>query len=294
MRFSLVVPTLGRVREVARLFQSLVAQRDGGFEVILVDQNLDDRLVELVASYRPHFPVLHLRETQRGQSRARNVGRPHVQGQIVAFPDDDCCYSDGLLADIAHLFQQNPTWDGVIVRVYDLDEDKNAFERCGDDHSQEVDYAKAYHVGVSCAMFFRAHVTEQIAFDEALGPGSGTPWGAGDDTEYLFQCLGAGYKLYYDATLHVRHPNPLKKNSFPQQIRREYFYGLGNGYFLGRYNLPYSLLKFTGYSTPSFRLALLDSFKGHLRRASYHLAFGIGSSLGYRAGLTRATETPIS
>ena len=285
MKFSLIVPTLNRVYETERLFQSLVAQNYKDFEVIVVDQNPDDRLVELVDSYRQYFPILHLKELKRGQSRARNIGFSHVHGDIVAFPDDDCLYSEGLLTKIAQFFCNNPERDGIIARVYDLDEDKNAFELCGDDQSQEVDYAKGYKVCVSCAMFFRAHIAKKILFNELLGPGAGTPWGCGDETDYLFQCLDAGYKFYYNATLIVRHPNPLKKNAFPEQIRREYGYGLGKGYFLATHRLPQSLIEFE-HSAP-YRQTPLEMIKGNLRRASYSLVNGIGTSLGYRAGIKK-------
>lgn len=283
MKFSLIVPTLNRVFEIERLFQSLVAQDYKDFEVIMVDQNPDDRLAELVDSYCQYFPILHLRESKRGQSRARNIGFSHVQGDIVAFPDDDCLYSEGLLTKIAQFFSDSPEWDGVIARVYDLDEDKNAFESCGDGQSQKVDYVKGYKVCVSCAMFFHAHVAEKISFDERLGPGAGTPWGCGDETDYLFQCLDAGYKFYYDATLVVRHPNPLKKNAFREQIRREYGYGLGKGYFLATHQLPDPLLR--AEKKAPYWDAILQVLKGNLRRASYCLVNGIGTFIGYRDGL---------
>ncbi|MEG4960649.1 MULTISPECIES: glycosyltransferase family 2 protein [unclassified Microcoleus] len=282
MKFSLIVPTINRVHETKRLFQSLVAQDYDNLEVIIVDQNPDDRLVKLVDSYRQHFPILHVRESKRGQSRARNIGFSQVKGDIVAFPDDDCLYPDGLLTLTAQFFDNNPQLDGVIGRVYDLEEDQNAFAPCGDDRSQEVDYAKGYKICVSCAMFFRAPVVEKIRFDERLGPGADTPWGCGDETDYLFQCLNAGYQFYYDANLIVRHPNPLKKNNFRQQIQREYGYGLGKGYFLATHTLPQSLLKFE--QSVSYADALSEISKGHLRRASYFLVNGIGTSLGYRAG----------
>lgn len=288
MKFSLIVPTLKRVCETERLFQSLIAQNYKDFEVIVVDQNPDDRLVELVDSYRQYFPILHLRESKRGQSRARNIGFSHVHGDIVAFPDDDCLYSEGLLTKIAQFFGNNPERDGIIARVYDLDEDKNAFDLCGDDQSQEVDYVKGYKVCVSCAMFFRAHIAKKILFNELLGPGAGTPWGCGDETDYLFQCLDAGYKFYYDATLIVRHPNPLKKNAFSEQIRREYGYGLGKGYFLATHRLPQSLIEFE-HIIP-YRQTPLEMIKGDLRRASYSLVNGIGTSLGYRAGIKKNRE----
>ncbi|MCG5058944.1 MAG: glycosyltransferase family 2 protein [Limnoraphis sp. WC205] len=275
MRFSLILATLNRVQENERLFQSLAAQTHKNFQVIVADQNPDGRLSELINLYGQKFQIVHLKLTKKGLSSARNVGRLHIQGDLVAFPDDDSVYPPEILANVAKFFETEPTWDGVIARIYDLNTDQNAFEFCGgDDESQGVDYTKAYTVGISHAMFFRTPVVKQIAFDEMMGVGAGTPWGAAEDVDYLFQCLNAGYKFYYNAKLQVRHPSPLKKHNFREQIRREYSYGLGNGYLLGKHQLPQSLIQsalFSGYEH-----TLLEITKGNFRRASYFLMWGLG------------------
>lgn len=286
MRFSLVVPTINRVNELERLFQSLATQHHNDFEVILVDQNLDDQLEELVTSYSQQFPILHLKQTKRGLSRARNLGKLHVKGDIIAFPDDDSVYPPTVLSQVAHFFEHDQAWDGVIARIFDLNEDKNAFEFCGgDDESGAVDYWKGYTVGISHAMFFRASVVKDLDFDEVMGVGSGTPWGAGEDVDYLFQCLDSGYRFYYDSKLKVRHPSPLRKNSFHQQIRREYSYGLGNGYLLGKHDLPEPLIHSATGS--SYQHTILEATKGNLKRAAYFFAYGLGTSMGYFQGIKR-------
>nr|AEH57199.1 putative glycosyl transferase [Prochloron didemni P1-Palau] len=283
MRFSLIVATLNRVQETERLFRSLAAQSYKNFEVIIVDQNPDNRLESLVSSYQQTFPILHLKQAQKGLSRARNKGRFHIKGDLVAFPDDDSVYPPEVLGNVADFLKTNSTWDGVIARIYDLDTDQNAFEFCGgDDESQAVDYTKAYTVGITHAMFFRAPVVQQIAFDESMGPGAGTPWGAAEDADYLFKCLDAGYQFYYNSQLYVRHPSPSKKHNFWERIQREYSYGLGNGHLLGKHDLPSSLIQ--SALSSGYQHTLLEITKGNFRRAAYFLMWGLGSSMGYRAG----------
>src|SRR5215472_5711239 len=96
--FSLIIATLNRVDEIDHLLQSLEAQTFKDFEVMVVDQNPDDRLQSVLQSH-PVLSFRHLRSAP-GLSKARNVGLPHAKDDIIAFPDDDCWYPVQLLADI--------------------------------------------------------------------------------------------------------------------------------------------------------------------------------------------------
>ena len=289
MHISLILGTLNRVKEIGCFFRSLKAQIHTDFDVILVDQNPDTRLVELVTTYRQHFPILHLRQREKGLSRARNVGRQHVSGQIVAFPDDDSVYPPNTLAHVAHFMANEPTQDCVVARIFALDKDVNAYgESGGDDHSSAVNYWKGYMVGISHAMFFRAHVIQALDFDDKMGVGSGTPWGANEDTDYMFRCLNAGYNVYYDATLIVRHPTPAAIANYRQRIRREFSYGLGNGYVIGKHTLPAPLAH--SATRWAYHLTVAEARRGNWRSASAFLMSGIGTSIGYWAGRKRRWE----
>jgi glycosyltransferase involved in cell wall biosynthesis len=112
MKFSLVTGTCGRDSELERLFTSLAAQTYKNFELILVDQNEDDRVRRLVDIWRNRFDVLHL-HSPRGLSRARNLGLAHVSGSIVAFPDDDCWYAEDLLEKVVDRFNATPQLGGL-------------------------------------------------------------------------------------------------------------------------------------------------------------------------------------
>jgi len=282
VKVSLVVPTVDRVRETERLFESVAGQDFRELEVILVDQSPGNRYGPLVGRYAQQFPILHLREPRHGVSRARNVAFGYVQGDVVAFPDDDCVYPEGLLTRVAHFFDSHPEWDGLLTRVFDLDADENAFEHCGDENSQEVGYAKGYKVCASPGMFLRGGIAGNVAFNEHLGAGAGTPWGAGEETDYLFRCLDAGYRFYYDANVVVRHPNPLKVQSLGSRLRRGFGYGRGNGYFLATHVLPPEFLR--AEREAPYRDAIAEMRSGDAQRACYFLLHGIGTTIGYRAG----------
>ena len=287
MEFSLILATKNRVKEVERFFQSLATQDYQQFELILVDQNLDDRLKELVNTYSQKFPILHLKQAVAGVSRGRNLGRTYIKGDLIAFPDDDSVYPANVLSQVVQFFQNQPNWDGVIGRVYDLETDQNAFTYCGDEHSGAVNLERAFRIGITHGMFYRSSMVNDIIFDETMGPGAGTPWGCGEDVDYLFRCIQGGYKIYYNADLIVRHPNPYNIYNFRQLIRREYSYGRGNGYLMGNY-FSSAFVRTEIFQNVPYVFTTL--FRGQFHYCAYITATILGLSLGYWDSLTQKRE----
>lgn len=233
-RYSLVVGTVGRTSEVARLLASLEAQELRDFELILVDQNADDRLVPLVASCT--FPVTYLRTPVRGLSRARNLGIEHVRGEIVAFPDDDCWYAPGLLAALSRWFDQHSTQDGVVVQS--LDGQGKASLNRKRMRPRQLDAVSVWGHAISYVVFLRRAVVLGVGpFDVELGVGAGTPWGSGEETDYLLRALKAGFRLWQLPDLAVFHPNPVAVYT-PESRKRGLAYGAGMGRVLARHDAP--------------------------------------------------------
>ncbi len=108
MRFSLIVATRGRTGEVGAFLESFVAQGRADSEVILVDQNGDDRLSPTVARFAERLPLLWLRSDRANACHARNLGLSAARGEVVGFPDDDCLYPPGLLARVDATFAADP------------------------------------------------------------------------------------------------------------------------------------------------------------------------------------------
>src|SRR5450756_1841604 len=118
MRFSLIVATLQRTTELRRLFASLERQAYRDFEVIVVDQNPDDRLLPIIGAFAAKLTIRRL-TCAPGLWRARNVGLREAKGDIVSFPDDDCWYDGGLLAIVNQRLTDHPEWDGVLGDAVD-------------------------------------------------------------------------------------------------------------------------------------------------------------------------------
>lgn len=281
MRFSLVVASKNRVKELERFLHSLTEQIHADFEVILVDQNADERLVALVQRYSQPLSILHIRQPDPGLSRARNRGLEHITGNVVCFPDDDCVYQPDTLARVADFFETRSGWDGLIAHVLDLDEDTPAmlFQAMAPGN---VDYDRGWWLGMTAAMFFRRQFADAVRFDETFGPG--TPWPATEDIDYLYSCLDQGAKVCYEPEIVLRHPTPWKVYTVWQLIRREYSHGRGAGYLMGKRRFPLSkvamevlrpLINLFPYLAqgkpqvaafmPGITLGRLQGYIGHLR-----------------------------
>ncbi|MCB1543045.1 MAG: glycosyltransferase family 2 protein, partial [Rhodoblastus sp.] len=102
-RLSLLCCTVGRTDKLDRLLASLARQTFRDFELVVVDQNEPGALDPVLAPYLERLDIRHVR-SERGLSRARNVGLSHCRAKIVAFPDDDCWYPDALAEQIVALF----------------------------------------------------------------------------------------------------------------------------------------------------------------------------------------------
>ncbi len=227
-RFSLVLATVGRTSELERFLHHLSRQSYRDFELILVDQNHDNRLDMLTAPYREQFAIHHCKSTI-GLSRARNVGLASASGDIIAFPDDDCWYPDDLLEQVADLFARHSDWDVVTGRPTD-----RSFARYHTT-SGAVDKANVFWRSTSYTIFIRRRVADGVGgFDESLGLGAASGWIAAEETDYLIRALSAGYKIFYSANLSIFHAEPttLYDDKFN---KKAYGYNLALGYVLRKH-----------------------------------------------------------
>lgn len=278
MRFSLVLATLGRTHEVDRFLASLRCQTYEDFELIIVDQNLDDRLVQIVDKYQAQFHIIHLRPDLKGLSRARNVGLRCATGDIVGFPDDDCWYPPHLLEFVArHLAGE--AIDGVTGRTED---DKGQTEGRWQLAPAELNRSNVWKCAISFTIFLRADVIVKTGlFDEAIGVGAGTKWGSGEETDYLLRALVAGARIRYEPDLVVFHPVKMAESE-ADNVRRAISYSRGTGFVLRKNGYSFAALaKFL--AGPTVR-TLVNFMMGRWKKARTSARILQGRILGWRDG----------
>lgn len=274
--FSLIVTTKGRVVELAKLLQSLERQLPESFEVILSDQNEDDRLLPLLDCHRERLQIVHVR-SEGGASRGRNAGLARARGRLIAFPDDDCWYPDGLLAKVRGLFEAHPEWDMMCGRS--LGDDMRPTQGRWVAEPTSVCRSNALQMSIEYTMFCRAPaVAAAGGFDETLGVGAGTRWGAGEGTDFLLSALGSGSAIMYTPDIQVHHPEKFADYSRPSRDRQS-GYARGIGYVLHKHK--FSLAEAFSTIIRPLGGAVLFLARGQTARSLYHLRVFASRSLGW-------------
>jgi GT2 family glycosyltransferase len=99
---SLVIATVNREFELERCLASLVQDGNKGLEIIIVDQNVDDRVRRIMERYEQQLEIVHMRRSIIGASSARNAGAGIARGAWVGFPDDDAYFLPDTLRQFQH------------------------------------------------------------------------------------------------------------------------------------------------------------------------------------------------
>jgi glycosyltransferase involved in cell wall biosynthesis len=278
--FSLVVSTLGRGDTLRCLLDSLEHQTLQDFEVIVVDQNDDERLGEVLTARQWRFPVEHVRTPgQRGVCRGRNAGLRRARGRLVAFPDDDCWYPPWLLAKVAARFASTPV-DIVTGRA--ADESGRSINGRFETVAQPLSRANVWTTCIEWMSFFRCDVIKAAGgYDESIGPGSGAPWLSTEGQDLLLRALSAGFTGHYDPDIYGFHPELDIRTPDAAMLAKAHGYALGMGYVLGRHG--YGLGSIAYWLARPLAGSLLYSLRGQPARARYYWNVARGRWEGWRA-----------
>lgn len=275
-RFSLVMATRGRDAEIAAFCESLIAQGRRDAELIVVDQNEDDRVPAVLARFTRHLDWTHLRSPVPHANRARNRGLHAARGEIVAFPDDDCLYPPDTLEQVAAAFDGDSRL-GVLTGPA-----ASPAGGLGSGRWREgagpIDPENVWTSVIEFNLWLRTPVALALGgFDEAMGPG--TPLGSAEGNDLVLRAIAAGHVARYDPALRVIHPD---KRLTDIATARARLYGRGLGHALRRHGvgastwLPFAIRPLGG--------AALSLLRGRPRDAGYYAMTLLGRAEGFLRG----------
>lgn len=100
MMFSIIVPVYNRPDEVADLMESLAAQTDKDFEVVIVEDGSTIKCEEQVRNYSGICSLQYFYKDNEGRSPARNYGMDRARGDFFVFVDSDCILPPDYIANL--------------------------------------------------------------------------------------------------------------------------------------------------------------------------------------------------
>ena len=169
---SVIIPTYNRSQLLRRAINSVLAQRDVDIEVIVVNDNIEDKSVLNIISelndnrirYSPNLRT-------KGGNGARNTGIILSRGRFIAFLDDDDEWMpDKLKLQMECLDKPNAEYGGVycgyVIELHGKWMIKNAHKK-GD---LSYDFLTGnFEFGASSTLVFRKDVLDKIGLlDETL------------------------------------------------------------------------------------------------------------------------------
>lgn len=90
-KLSIIMTTFNAAGYVISMLDSLIAQTNKDFELIVVDDCSTDKTLDIIASYEKKYDWITVYEHAKnsGVSSARNTGLQHISGNLVTFIDGD-------------------------------------------------------------------------------------------------------------------------------------------------------------------------------------------------------------
>ena len=235
---SMVASTLGRSNELVHLLDSLLAQNDDNFELIIVDQNPDDRLEPILAPYLAKLKLTHIKTALRGLDRGRNLGAAHARGDWILFPDDDSWYPPDFLKTLRGLIASEPA---DIYSGRALNSDGKEIMVQFEQEDATISRANIWNVLIEWVIILRMQTYRDAGgFDDNLGVGSGTPWNSGEGQDLVLKCLDNGARGLFRRSLYGFHPEHKESQTTPASIAKMRAYGLGKGFVMRRHKFALS------------------------------------------------------
>jgi glycosyltransferase involved in cell wall biosynthesis len=233
VKFSLVVPTVGRPADLQRFIDHLQLQAGADFELrelelIVVDQSGKPETGELLARQATEFSILHLPMAGRGASRARNFGWSLARGEFITFPDDDCHYPRGFLLKVLEKFR-NADVAAISTSVEHMSRPETP--------AAVITRSNVLDCCLEAGLFARRESLGDLRYDELMGVGCESPWNSDEGPDLLLRMIARGLRIDYCPDLVIHHPNPLQ--TLDERLQeRNFKYSRGRGYLLRKHSFP--------------------------------------------------------
>jgi GT2 family glycosyltransferase len=225
---SVLICTSGRPEMLDRALTYLAAGSERPEQLVIVNGG-DDGANDVVGRHAPAFDTAVLVQyANRNLSVSRNLGLAECIGDIIAITDDDAMVAPDWVAKMRAAHERDP-WAGAVGGAV-MGAGSTFLSRLADlvvFPSFPARRQVRTLPGVNVA-YKREAVSRVGMFDEALF--------RGEDVDYNWRMIRAGYDLMYDPTICVRHEH---RSTFFALLEQQWMYGRAYVLVRGRWRDMY-------------------------------------------------------
>lgn len=239
MKLSIVIPTY-QSQDLVPLISSLAKQSEQGFEVIVVENGINQKtLGQQLKDCALSSVITHIHENESGLNRARNLGVLASHGSHIALIDDDC-YPDVDWVDKLIKAHQECPLAGVIGGRVLLEFEQNPpswlnseFRRslAELDYGEEQKPLERWQHLVGANLSFSRDVFDEVGgFQESLGlKGGDEIIRANDEAEFIHKaCLRGLPGAVYEGRAVLHHQIPASRITFDYLLKRRFGQGVSD------------------------------------------------------------------
>lgn len=227
---SLVVATLGTTEVLELLLESLTALQEApSFEVIVVDQNGDDRLDSVVGRFASRLTLIHEKVDFKGASRARNHGGGLARGKWLGFPDDDCQLRP---VTLRRMEETALTTGQRVVTGRTVDAAGDASVLRWGTAPERFDRWSMFRCVTECTLFVERELFASVGgFDPEFGPGA--PYPAAEGIDLVNRLLGEAGHGHFSPAIEFVHASKIPPwNDWA--VNRFGHYAIGDGALIAK------------------------------------------------------------
>ncbi len=235
MKVSLILATLGRDNELIEFLNSLIHQTYCNFELIVIDQNKNNKIDAIIESFRSFMDVKHIKVDFIGNAKARDYGIVFAKGGIIAFPDDDCVYECNVLEKVVDEFRNRHNISILAVGSYDFNSSNFSI---GVNTIKPRYFSRLKMMGVEFTHFFHLNRIDKTQFYLDHDFGIGSKYSGAEGFELLYRLLRSNNKAFYNPYIKIYHAN---KDHYMLGTDRMMIYSEGIGAYIRKFTNQYDI-----------------------------------------------------
>jgi len=232
----------GRIEETLRHLAAQAVPANLRWEVIVVDnRSTDGTAAAACQAWRDAegaVPLRVVREPRLGQAHARQCGVEASRHDLISFVDDDNWVDRSWVSLVAEVFHDHP--DVGACGSYNVAVSSGVLPpwlgTVAGDFATGPQGERSGYVGSDRCFLYGAGLTlRREAWDGAMGRGEGPALSgrrgpalsSGDDQEICYRILLAGWRLWYEERLRLRHCLPARRLEWTYVRRLNRAFGHG-------------------------------------------------------------------